>query len=83
MGKHFFAHELLHGWYCPRQASDADFAEPLTQYLTQRFLVEKGFVSRLSCDDDVRGRKATAEAGREIDRLFLNTFGEAGKPRGD
>ncbi|MBL8967108.1 MAG: hypothetical protein JNG85_08865 [Spirochaetaceae bacterium] len=71
MAKHFFTHELLHSWYYPWRGSDDVYAEPLTQYLTRRFLLEKGYVAGLSFDEDVRRRKASAAAGSEIDRYFL------------
>jgi hypothetical protein len=52
--KHAFAHELLHSWFYPVKSADADYAEALTQYLTQVFLLENGFITQASFDDRIQ-----------------------------
>jgi len=73
MGCHYLAHELLHCWLDARLASEYQYAEPLTQFLAQRFLVENSYITKGSYVLDMEGRRRKIAQGvaSDIDLMVL------------
>lgn len=73
MGYHFLSHELLHCWLDPNRSSEYEYAEPLTQFLAQRFLLENDYITKGSYELDMEDRRKRTAEGKstDIDRLVL------------